>query len=308
MLTTPWSIILAAGHGRRLSSLTGGVPKQFWSPRGGTTLLEDTARRMAKISPASRTVTVIDRSQQHYLEGPRAIPATGRVVSQPLDRGTAAGVLFGLSQIDAPDALVVLTPSDHGVANIAEFHRGIALGAAEIRRGQADVILFAVKPTSAAADFGWIVPSAGATGSLTPFHRVGSFAEKPDPALAHALFVAGAAWNTMVMVARLSTLLDLYRLHLPEIATAFDEARQLPATRREAFLARHYPRLAPADFSRDLLAQARRLHVHVWPSSMGWTDLGTPERLLRWLSTETTGNSAPGDHTYDHVTSVFAVA
>jgi choline kinase len=34
MVKNAWTIILAAGAGRRLSSVTGGVPKQFWRMPG----------------------------------------------------------------------------------------------------------------------------------------------------------------------------------------------------------------------------------------------------------------------------------
>jgi choline kinase len=31
----PWTVVLAAGAGRRLAEVTGGVPKQFWRAAGG---------------------------------------------------------------------------------------------------------------------------------------------------------------------------------------------------------------------------------------------------------------------------------
>jgi hypothetical protein len=36
------------------------------------------------------------------------------------------------------------------------------------------------------------------------------------------------------------------------------------------------------DFSRDILARARGLAVSLWPASLGWADLGTPDRLRDW--------------------------
>jgi len=64
----------------------------------------------------------------------------------------------------------------------------------------------------------------------------------------------------------------------------FDRACAIPAgPNRSAFLAEQYPDLPHADFSGDVLAHTGNLHVHVWPSSLGWTDLGTPSRLIAWL-------------------------
>jgi hypothetical protein len=43
-----------------------------------------------------------------------------------------------------------------------------------------------------------------------------------------------------------------------------------------------YDGLPLADFSRDLLGVSAGLFVRTWPTSMGWSDLGTPDRLARW--------------------------
>src|SRR5690606_23822021 len=55
---TPWTVVLAAGAGRRLASVTGGVPKQFWRAAGGRSLLRQTLDRFAPLAPTSRTVVV----------------------------------------------------------------------------------------------------------------------------------------------------------------------------------------------------------------------------------------------------------
>ena len=57
----------------------------------------------------------------------------------------------------------------------------------------------------------------------------------------------------------------------------------MPGELREAFLADRYPGLPHTDLSRDVLTPARGLSLYVWPESLGWTDLGTPDRLDLWL-------------------------
>jgi mannose-1-phosphate guanylyltransferase len=283
MLTTPWSIVLAAGQGRRLSSVTGTMPKQFWSPHGGPTLLEDTMERIALVTPITQTITVIDRSQLRYADRLRQRTPLGRVVLQPMDRGTAAGVLFGLSEIRVSDGIVVLTPSDHGVADLIAFRRAVRKAAGEIRRGRAEIVMFAAPPASPTEDYGWILPPGGDEAARR-FPAVGGFVEKPQVELAHELFKGGGLWNTMVIVARLDALMTKFQQHLPRLTRVFEEARRLPDASRNAFLAERYPSLPRADFSRDLIAPSTGLQFHVWPASMGWSDLGTPERLHAWLN------------------------
>ena len=278
-----WAVVLAGGRGRRLAAITGGVPKQFYAPRGGTTLLEDTIRRVRPIVSPGRLATVIDRGHDHTATALATRVPLGHLVRQPMDRGTAAGVLLGLSALPLRgDDLVVLTPSDHGVANPRIFRRGIRRAAAAIRQGQADVVLFAVTPAGPAGDYGWVLPARAPTRRALA--SVSRFEEKPDARRAQTLLESGAAWNTMVLVGRAGALLELYQRHLPELLTMFSAARALPADLRPVYFDARYPQLPVADFSRDLLSRANGLHTFIWPSALGWTDLGTPDRLQAWLS------------------------
>jgi len=293
MSNPPWSVILAAGKGRRLTSVTGGLPKQFWAPRGDRTLLEQTVERMSVLSPLKRIVTVVDRSQREYAEAISARTPVGRLAYQEGDRGTAAGVLRGLVEVPSdPDALVIVTPADHGVARPEVFHRGIREAAKQILGGHTGIVLLAVRPDSPTGDLGWIMSNSDArpAGGLPLVSR---FVEKPHPSLARDLFAAGAVWNTMVMVSRVGALLELYRAHLPALADIFSQARAIPSDLREAFLADYYPDLPHTDFSRDVLTPARGLSLYVWPASLGWTDLGTPDRLDIWLRGRSARQSMP---------------
>lgn len=280
-----WSVVLAAGSGRRLSSLTGGIPKQFWRPAGGPSLVEETLVRLAPICSAERTVIVVNENQRAHVDLWPPAGRRGRVVFQPEDRGTAAGVLFGLVPIltTEPDAVVVITPSDHGVADPAAFRRGILDAVAHVQQHD-DVVLFGVEPSAAQTDYGWM--TLGAVKGSTRLQSVASFVEKPAADTASRLLSAGAVWNTMVTVARAVTLFDLCREHQPDLTACFVGAVTLPPLTRDAFLAQRYPHLTATDFSRGILTPADNLCAYTWPASMGWSDLGTPERLRRWLRTQ----------------------
>jgi mannose-1-phosphate guanylyltransferase len=265
-----------------LSSLTGGTPKQFWRPDGNTSLVEETLVRLAPICPAERTVIVVNDSQREYVRQWPPDRRRGRVVFQPEDRGTAAGVLFGLVPVlvNDPDALVLITPSDHGVAKPDAFRRGILDAVAHVQQHDG-IVLFGVEPSAAQTDYGWITldPLNVSTG----VQPVVSFVEKPPVDAARRLLSSGAVWNTMVIVARAPALVDLCREHLPDVTAVFVEALTLPSLTRDAFLVERYPHLQAADFSRAVLTPAVNLLAYTWPATIGWTDLGTPERLRNWL-------------------------
>jgi mannose-1-phosphate guanylyltransferase len=280
-----WTVVLAAGAGRRLSGITNGTPKQFWSPDGGPSLVEQTLLRLSPLAQPASTVTVIQRAHRNHLSPLAHRSLLGQIVEQPCDRGTATGLLAGLAAVAgaAPDALVLVMPCDHGVARPELLRRGVARAAAAVRAGRADVVLFGVEPDRATEDYGWITPRRTGHWHDAPVRPVAGFVEKPGPSQAARLLASGAVWNTMLIVGRVQTLIDLYRRHLPDLTEVFARAWRLPPDRRDAFLAEQYPHLSVTDLSRDVLTPAEGLVVYTWPASLGWTDLGTPERLEHWI-------------------------
>lgn len=282
-----WAIVLAAGSGRRLASVTGGVPKQFWRPHDGASpLLGETLARLQTLAPPERTVTVVDDSHREYVRLLADRWPLGEVLYQPLDRGTAAGVLFPLMTVlaSASDAIVIVTPSDHGVENTHEFRAGIKQAIARVQNRTCDLVLFGVEPTGARADYGWITPSTTGRLSHGTFQQVVRFVEKPPVHEAFQLFLSGAVWNTMVVVARAAGLLARFQEHLPFVTDVLARASDLKPRTRGTFLREWYPELPGADFSRDLLARSIPMCLYTWPMQIGWSDLGTPERLEEWLA------------------------
>jgi len=281
MTASLWTVVLAAGAGRRLAGVTGGVPKQFWRGASGRSLLDQTLERFAPLAPASRTIVIVDETHRKYVDSQAVARSAATLLFQPQDRGTAVGVLLALTPVltSWPDDLVVLTPSDHGVMDDEQFRGGVRAAADHAARHD-DLVLFGVEPNAPRPDYGWITPGLRRPpGSVIP---VRGFVEKPSLAIAERLFVAGSVWNTMVMVARASRIRDLCFGLLPRLAHVFGEATALPLQQRQGFLRGAYPSLPACDFSRDVLARAPGLSVYVWPDRIGWSDLGTPERLEAW--------------------------
>jgi mannose-1-phosphate guanylyltransferase len=278
--TESWKVVLAAGAGRRLQSVTGGIPKQFWRCCGDESLLECTLDRFDPL--AARTVVIVDEAHRTHLAETSERYPMGTVVVQPQDRGTAAGVLLALTPVleSEPEAIVILTPADHGIMDPAAFRARVASAVSRVRDHRDDIVLFGVRPASPRQDYGWISIQSG--DSSGPFSRIRSFVEKPDWQHASRLFQDGALWNTMVLVATASTLWSLYAELLPELTTVMSEYMRRPASDRQEYLSSMYSDLPRHDFSRDVIGRANRLFAHVLPASVGWTDLGTPERLNEW--------------------------
>jgi len=105
-----WAIVLAAGDGTRLRSLTRDpigrpVPKQFCSLFGESTLLQDALRRGLAIASRKRLCTVVAAQHAEWWQDPLwALPAAN-VIVQPDNRGTALGVLLSVLTVKCISAL-----------------------------------------------------------------------------------------------------------------------------------------------------------------------------------------------------------
>lgn len=94
-----WAVVLAGGEGMRLRPLVRQVlgddrPKQYVRLLGSRTLLRKTLDRIALAIPRTRTLVVTVRRHAGYIAEEFAGAAQPTVLAQPLDRGTAAGVLY----------------------------------------------------------------------------------------------------------------------------------------------------------------------------------------------------------------------
>jgi mannose-1-phosphate guanylyltransferase len=235
-----WSVILAGGAGTRLVGLTGGVPKQFWKPGGGPSLLEQTLARIRTLTPPERCVIVIDEAHREHI-GHCALGGA-HVVAQPTNRGTAAGVLYGLLAVLSrePQAVVLITPADHGVLDPSLFLSAIQKGVRHVTLRDG-VMLFGVAPSMAHTDHGWIAIAPGETA--TAVQRVVGFFEKPSPGTAEHLLRLGSLLNTMIIAGRALTLLQLCRDRVPDLTPCFVGALTLPPDVRDKTVRARYPNL-----------------------------------------------------------------
>jgi len=281
------AIVLAAGRGRRLEGFTGEregqpIPKQFARFGRRRSLLQRTLQRIEQLALVSRTHVVVDATQVPMAQ--RELHESDRMhlVVQPANRGTAAGVMLPLSCVmrENPDSTVLMTPSDHAVEDDGLYRRGIFKAFSAIASDGKGIVLFGVRAGEPRTDYGWIVPGRALGGGLREVDR---FVEKPSPAQARQLYSEGGLWSTMVVAARARDLWDLICGAAPALGKVFAAANRMAEASGERFRRHEYESLPELDFSRDVLGAARHVAVLSWPSRMGWSDLGTPERLHEWL-------------------------
>jgi mannose-1-phosphate guanylyltransferase len=281
-----WTIILAAGDGTRLLPLTRAIhgedlPKQFARLCGNESLLQRTVIRAMRWSSPERIVVVVARGREHLAAEQLNSSGHFELVVQPRNVGTGPGVLLPLTTVLAkdPDARVVVLPSDHFVQNEATFAAAVHRAVTRVTYTGGTVLVGAA-PDKAEEQFGWIVPSRERAPGV---FGVASFREKPDVATARELAANGALWSTFVLASRARALMELARTTLPLQVDSFEGYRRAAhGLRGIAVLDAIYARMVPADFSRDVLEHSSGLEVVALPPC-GWSDWGTPERVLESL-------------------------
>ncbi|HVU50323.1 MAG TPA: sugar phosphate nucleotidyltransferase [Polyangia bacterium] len=286
-----WAIVLAAGEGQRLAGVTRAlyghdVPKQFAALDGDRTMLQQTMARAARVTSPERTVVVVaagaqaDLARAQLAESPRA-----RLVEQPRNVGTLAGLLLPLAHVlhAAPRAPVVVYPADHHVRRLPPFIDAVRDALAAIERAPARAVLVGASADRPATDLGWILRGQ-ALDADERARAVECFVEKPAPSSAAQLLACGALWNTLVIAMDGAAFWDAALSAHPALARPFERYRASVGTAREAEVRREvYAELPTLDLSRDFLAKRGGLAV-VELADAGWSDCGTPERLFETLA------------------------
>ena len=287
-----WAVILAGGNGVRLSSLTRFIsgedrPKQFCRLYGARTLLAHTRCRLAPAIPPERTVFAVVKDHERFYNAELGDVAPSRLVVQPANRGTTPAIICSLLRIASleEDPIVAFFPTDHHYSKESRFVASVRLAIEVVRDRAHSLVVLGTSADRAEVEYGWIEPDGMLPCRLTnSLFQVRRFWEKPSVQVAQALQARGCLWNTFVMMGRVSTFLEMLKAAVPDLLQAFRGAIGWSAAVEARFdterAERFYATLAPGDFSRQVLSVcADRLAV-LRLGNVGWSDLGTPERVL----------------------------
>jgi mannose-1-phosphate guanylyltransferase len=153
-------VILSGGAGTRLWPVSReGHPKPFMRLADGQSLLQKTFLRGARQEGAGEVLTITNRdyyfrSKDEYAALRQREPRQSFLL-EPFGRNTAPAILLGAFKVreaHGDDAVMLVLPADHLIADTAGFARHVQHAVAAARQGK--LVTFGIVPTAPETGFG----------------------------------------------------------------------------------------------------------------------------------------------------------
>ncbi|MBQ0725062.1 MAG: mannose-1-phosphate guanylyltransferase/mannose-6-phosphate isomerase [Cycloclasticus sp.] len=287
------SIILSGGSGSRLWPLSRqSRPKQFLALASDKTMFQDTLLRLD--SPIINNKPTIICSADHRFmvaEQLRELNITAEsIVLEPIGKNTAPALTIAALSHD-PEAILLVLPSDHVIADKAAFHNALAVAQPLAEDGQ--IVTFGIVPTQPETGYGYIEAAPSVSIDWSPITR---FVEKPNAETAQRYLDAeNFYWNSGMFMFKASTLLAELSAHRADILTACTDAivkakKDMDFTRLDAEAFEQCP-----SESIDYAVLEKTDKAVVVPLDAGWSDLGSWTSLWQIGDKDANNNIIKGD-------------
>lgn len=286
--------ILSGGAGTRLWPVsTDAAPKQFHAIAGSRSLFTETVRRVSGQTDAlsfAPPIVLANAAHSELLDAQLAGAPTTAIVFEPAGRNTAAAAIIAAalaSEID-PQALVLLLPADHLIADRAAFLAAIARAAPFARER---IVTFGMAAERPATGYGYIrsgEPLGDGVFAIAAFH------EKPVAAIARDYLAAGGYhWNAGIFLFHPQTMLEELRANAEIRDGALAALGAARRTGAEIFLDAAAFAATPA-LPLDIAVMERTARGAVAPCAIGWADVGAWDEVWRLSEKDKQGNARHG--------------
>jgi len=267
-------ILMAGGVGVRFWPYSrNSKPKQFLDVLGtGKTLLQSTFDRFLPVCPPENIYVVTHEEHAELVK--QQLPQLGaeQILAEPMRKNTAACIAYASYKIARknPDAVIVVTPSDHLIMMEEEF-QDVIKKATDQAKGQDKLITLGIPPSRPETGYGYIQYHT----EKSFIKKVKTFTEKPELSLAKKFIESGDfVWNSGIFIWGVKAITDAFHQHLPEMSEVFDEIKPKLGTpdEREAILGA-YSQCKNISIDYGIMEKAQ--NVFVCLGTFTWSDLGS---------------------------------
>ncbi len=278
IMSDTYCVIMAGGIGSRFWPVsTTQLPKQFHDILGtGETLLQQTYRRLQKITDPSRILVVTHKNYKKLVSKQLNGLPVENIIAEPARRNTAPCIAYAAFHIQSkdPEAVMLIAPSDHLVSNEDEFTR-IAKKAIRIAAEKPYLFTLGIKPHRPDTGYGYIQFVDQEEETDGEVKKVKTFTEKPNEEMAQQFIDSGDfLWNSGIFIWSVPTVMQEMDIHMHDIYATFEQGSEHFGTSEEkAFVEKIYPTCQNESIDYGLMEKSK--DVFVIPSEFGWSDLGT---------------------------------
>ena len=289
-------VILSGGAGTRLWPLSRELlPKQLLALTGERTMIQETAARLAGFTGATGPVVVCNEAHRFLVaEQLREMDLPPKaILLEPVGRNTAPAIAIAAHAVLASggeDALMLVLPADHVLADLAAFQASIRQAMPAAAAGK--LVAFGIVARTPETGYGYI-RRAKTEGAVAP---IAQFVEKPDVERAKQFLTSGDYfWNSGMFLFGARRFLDELARLAPDIAEVCARA-SAGATRDKDFTRVDEKIFATCrSDSVDYAVMEKTQDAVMVPLDAGWNDVGSWDALRDVLPADAQGNVTRGD-------------
>jgi mannose-1-phosphate guanylyltransferase/mannose-1-phosphate guanylyltransferase/mannose-6-phosphate isomerase len=272
-------VILCGGSGTRLWPLSRTtLPKPFLPLVSEETLFQQAVRRVAGDDRFAAPLVVAGAAHAPLIEVQLGDNPDARLVIEPAAKNTAPAIALAAALLPE-DAVMLVCPSDHHIADAAAF-RAAALAAAALAR-EDYLVSFGIAANRPETGYGYLRRGEPLAGGFA----IRQFVEKPDLARAEAYLASGEySWNGGIFAFRAGHLLAELAAHRPDMAKLVREAVAGGRTEGRRFHPAAEPFAAITGDSIDYAVMENTARAAMVPADMGWSDIGNWAALAEALA------------------------
>jgi len=289
-----YALIMAGGVGSRFWPVSRTeFPKQFIDFFGvGKTLIQSTYERFLNICLPENIFIVTNESYIGLIKEQLPNIGDNQILAEPMMRNTAPCIAYGSMKIAElnPDAVIVVAPSDHTIANQHAFIEAIEKSM-DVAADSDCLITLGIKPNRPDTGYGYIQYIDEVLGGNSDVHKVKTFTEKPNLELAKSFLQSGDfLWNAGIFIWSVNAINKAFKKHLPDMHEIFTGGKTAFNTISEKeFIANAYQLCTNISIDFGIMEKAD--NVFVLPSEFGWSDLGTWASIYEMAEKDYVGNA-----------------